>query len=247
MRNRWRTSGPQLWLVAAGIGLGYLARIVLGGPSDEPEPLNSFTEPIVEWEEETIDLPIIGKESTNEGSGPVPPIVVPGKITTAATSKHTDSELTEFTHYDSALFEPHGEQICASGCAVSRHPTGKLTRRQFERLLWEYSRSPLDESNSALEELLFYGPQTGQMIEQFGSAGLGKEQARFLREQLEYTHAKISIRVVDQHGVVRTWLDQSLVPFDRRHVFEMQTRDLQPLVTSGTVKRVGLNHLWTRL
>jgi len=38
-----------------------------------------------------------------------------------------------------------------------------------------------------------------------------------------------------------------LVPFDRRHVFEMKTNSLQPLVTSGTVKRVGLNHAWIRL
>jgi hypothetical protein len=242
-----RTAGPQLWLVAAGIGLGYLARITLGGPPAEPEPLNSFPDPIVEPEEETIDLPIIGKESVRDGSGLVPPIRVPGRTTTVSTARLTRGGLTDFTHDDSAMFEPHGEQICASGCAVSRHPTGALTKRRFEQLLKDYSRSPLDETNSALEELLFYGPQTGRMIEQFGCAGLGKEQASFLREQLEYTHAKISIRVVDQHGIIRTWLDQSLVPFDRRHVFEMETRDLQPLVTSGTVKRVGLNHLWTRL
>lgn len=242
-----RTTGPQLWLVAAGIGLGYLARIVLGGPSAEPEPLNSFTDPIVEPEEDTIDLPIIGKEPPNDNSGLVPPIVVPGKTTTASSSRRIGIEHKAFTHDDSAVFEPHGEQICASGCAVSRHPTGKLTQRRFKKLLQKFSQAPLDESNSALEELLYYGPQTGQMIERFGSDGLGMEQARFLRKQLEYTHARISIRVVDQHGVVRTWLDHSLVPFDRRHVFEMETRDLQPLVTSGTVKRVGLNHLWTRL
>jgi hypothetical protein len=37
------------------------------------------------------------------------------------------------------------------------------------------------------------------------------------------------------------------VPLDRRHVFKMDTKDLPPLITSGTVKRVGLHHLWTRL
>ncbi len=47
------------------------------------------------------------------------------------------------------------------------------------------------------------------MIEQFGCANLDEERASFLRQQLQYTHAKISIRVVDQHGVIRTWLDQS--------------------------------------
>ena len=37
------------------------------------------------------------------------------------------------------------------------------------------------------------------------------------------------------------------VPLDRRHVFELTPADLQPLVASGTVKRVGLHHIWTRL
>jgi hypothetical protein len=46
---------------------------------------------------------------------------------------------------------------------------------------------------------------------------------------------------------VRSWLDPTEVPFDRRHVFEMEASGVQPLVTSGTVKRVGLYHLWTRL
>ena len=241
MRKRMRTSGPQLWLVAAGIGLGYLARIVLGGPPTESEPINSFNSPIVEPEEESIDLPIIGKEPDKDESGLVPPIKFDSK------SISPTFQPSDFTHDENSIFEPHGEQICASGCAASRHPTGQLTKRKFEHLLEDYSRRPLDETNSALEELLYYGPQTSKMVQQFGLAKLDEEKARFLRDQLAFTHAKISIRVVDQNGVIRTWLDQSRVPFDRRHVFEMETRDLQPLITSGTVKRVGLNHLWTRL
>ena len=195
----------------------------------------------METEEETIDLPIIGKEPARDGSGLVPPISVPHEATRTAFHGH------KLTHDQNAIFEPHGEQICASGCAVSRHPTGKLTRQRFEQLLKNCCGQPLDETNWALEELLYYGPQTCQLIKQFGCGELDEKQVTFLREQLQFTHAKISIRVVDQHGVIRTWLDQSHVPFDRRHVFEMETRDLQPLVTSGTVKRVGLNHLWTRL
>ena len=57
----------------------------------------------------------------------------------------------------------------------------------------------------------------------------------------------MEVRVVDEHREIRCWLLPTSVPFDRRHVFELETANVQPLVVSGTVKRVGLNHLWTRL
>ncbi len=96
-----RTTGPQLWLVAAGIALGYLARIILGGPATELEPLNSFTDPIVEPEEETIDLPIIGEEPVKDGSGLVPPIVGAGQITTGV-----DDEINESALLISLMMKP---------------------------------------------------------------------------------------------------------------------------------------------
>ena len=247
MRGRMRTTGPQLWLVALGIGLGYLARIVFGGPATDPVPDNSFRTPIVDPVEEIIDLPIIGDQSVEDASGLVRPISVPAENGLTSHGKIKNVRLANFSHDDRAIFEPHGEQVCASGCAVSRHPTGNLTKQRFEQLLEDYPQSPLDETNAALEELLFYGPQTRRMIAKYGCPNLAAGHFGFLQEQLAYTHAKISIRVVDQNGVIRTWLDSSLVPFDRRHVFQMQTENLQPLVTSGTVKRVGLKHLWTRL
>ena len=196
-------------------------------------------------------MPIIGDQPDNGDSGLVPPISVPPISVPAwqnsSSSRITPVGLSHFSHDTSAIFEPHGEQICASGCAVSRHPTGELSKSRFDQLLKQYPQSPLDETNIALEELLFYGPQTREMLSKYGYGQLATNYASFLRNQLAFTHAKISIRVVDQDGVTRTWLDPSRVPFDRRHVFEMQTENLQPLVTSGTVKRVGLKHLWARL
>jgi len=58
---------------------------------------------------------------------------------------------------------------------------------------------------------------------------------------------RISLRILDEAGRVRSRINGVRVPLDRRHVFEMENEGLQPLVTSGTVKRVGLDHLWTRL
>lgn len=152
-----------------------------------------------------------------------------------------------FVHDDRAIFEPHGHDVCFSGCAVSRHPTGQLTGPAFRQLLTRFARQPADETSPAFETLLYYGRQAKGFLDREGSSPLDPVRAAVLRRELSRTHARIAIRVVDQYGVVRTWLPPTRVPLDRRHVFEMETSDLQPLVTSGTVKRVGLYHLWNRL
>jgi hypothetical protein len=152
----------------------------------------------------------------------------------------------DMTHDERAIFQPHGQQICASGCSASRHPTETLTRDHFLQLISELAIEPLDSTNNALEELVYFGPQTKAMIEG-GGFTIDRDRLEFLWHELAYTHVIVEIRVVDDQGVIRSWLPATRVPLDRRHVFDMQTQDLQPLVTSGTVKRVGLDHLWTRL
>ena len=98
---------------------------------------------------------------------------------------------------------------------------------------------PLDETGRAFETLLFYGRQARQLLESEGAAVLRRELAR--------AHVRVSIRLTDERGVVRAELYPTRAPLDRRHVFEMKTHNVQPLVVSGTVKRVGLYHLWKRL
>lgn len=240
----------KLWqsrfaIVATGIVLGFLARYVIGPPVvDNPLPTREFKEPLPD--DVPLDLPL-----TMFDSGVVEPIDFdqPEFRAQIAGSNHE----TEYLATDSAHFEPHGEQVCASGCALSRHPTNQLTEDEFSRLVDEYRKGPMSSDNSALESLLYYGPQSIKFLESidrrnvlFHDKALNPHLA-FLKQQLKLTHAKISIRVIDDEESVRTWLEPTIVPLDRRHVFEMQTDELQPLVTSGTVKRVGLNHLWTRL
>ena len=247
MKERFFKS--RLGLVATGIALGYLARIVLGAPAEEAGPTRTIDRPLpanVEFEEEVIDLPIIKDHEDENESGLVPPIRLPGML---PSQPMTPGQLLsdEFAHDSAALFEPHGEELCASGCAASRHPTEKLSLEHFEDLLVAYTYEPMDQTNNALEELLYFGPQTRKMIELHGVGNLDSTRAEFLWEQLKYNRAKISIRVVDDSGEARTWIEPTEVPFDRRHVFEMKTKNVQALVTSGTVKRVGLNHIWCRL
>ena len=153
----------------------------------------------------------------------------------------------EFGHDPTAAFHPHGEQVCASGCAVSRHPTQSLTTAHFHQLLARCAGEPMDETGEALETLLYYGRQARRLLQSTGAGPLDGRRASLLRRELSRTHVRVSVRVMDARGMERAWLAPSRVPLDRRHVFALKTRDIQPLVVSGTVKRVGLHHLWTRL
>ncbi|MCG8587548.1 MAG: hypothetical protein MI757_22810, partial [Pirellulales bacterium] len=176
------------------------------------------------------------------------PGVMPGWQATGDAALHTLVSATDiFAHDSGAVFHAHGEEICASGCAASNHPTKELTADHFQELMAAYAVEPMSEDSPSLESLLYFGRQTREMIEADGFGPLDSQRARFLWNELARTHAHISMRVVDEHGEVRSWLEPTEVPFDRRHVFDMHVKRVQPLYTSGTVKRVGLYHLWTRL
>jgi hypothetical protein len=168
----------------------------------------------------------------------IDPLIPPFSIDTAA---------DPFKHDREALPHGHGESLCASGCAASRHPTAPLTADVFRQLLVAYQQAAPTADNVPLEKILFYGRQSRQhwLIQQVTS--IDPLWRMVLDEELEKTHVFISLRILDESGDVRSALTNIRVPLDRRHVFTMHASGLQPLVTSGTVKRVGLDHLWTRL
>ena len=267
-RPRKHFFATRVGMVLIGITIGMLARYTLGSPDSKSDLEQGFKAPMTETTP-VYDLPLEGKNlekpddpdarlpsTSDSDSALVPPIKIPGMLSFPS-SGSTQSDPSEivfsadqsdaFTHDPSALFHAHGDEVCASGCAASNHPTEELTEANFKKLLVELEYEPMDRTNNALEALLFYGPQTKAMLVEHGYGALDSKRAKFLWDELAVTHARISIRVVDQFGEVRTWIQPTRVPFDRRHVFKMETEKLQPLVTSGTVKRVGLDHLWTRL
>ena len=160
---------------------------------------------------------------------------------------HLASLTAPFAHDSGAIFHAHGHDVCPSGCAASRHPTDELTRLRFRQLMAQLALEPMDETSPAFETLLYFGRQAKEFVESEGTLPLDPARATILRRELARTHARVSIRVVDEQGDVRAWLPPTRVPLDRRHEFPMETNKVQPLQTSGTVKRVGLYHLWNRL
>ena len=243
---------PRLLLIVAGVALGLTARMILGVPEVDGKLRELTPETQQAIEPATEQIPVLPVETAANDkaeemeSGIVPPVSIPGQLPQKGDRARSHSEDT-FPHDPEAIFHSHGELVCASGCAASNHPTTELTESQFRTLLSEFAEGKLNSDNQALESLLFFGPQTRRMIEQLGVGELNREHAEFLWQQLKCNSVKVSLRVVDQHGQVRSWLQPTSVPYDRRHVFDMKTENLQSLVTSGTVKRVGLNHNWVRL
>lgn len=230
-------------LAAVGIIVFLSSAATYVGPGD------SFVAPV------KLDTALV----TDVGVDPlVPPLDIPGLTGSphdTANEKLSGDELlaprgfdllADFAHDSRASFHPHGTQVCASGCATSNHPTETLTAARFHQLLEQYMHEPL-ESSAALDALLYYGRQARDMLERDGAAPLDVPRAALLKRELARTHARVLVRVVDADNRIRAWLPATAVPLDRRHVFEMETSGVQPLVTSGTVKRVGLDYLWTRL
>ncbi len=183
---------------------------------------------------------------TNTSKNDSDPLVGPiGKLKVLPSV--SNSLLPDFTHGSRATFHPHGEQVCASGCAASRHPTDSLTPAHFTELLREYAAEPLGTVGSAQDALLYYGRQTSAMLASQDTHAIDPIRLVTLKNQLAFNHAAIEIRVVDSTGQIRAALPSTQVPLDRRHEFELDTHDLQPMIASGTVKRVGRDYVWTRL
>ena len=106
---------------------------------------------------------------------------------------------------------------------------------------------PMSADSPALEELLFHGERSRALLAQHGSWPLDATRAGFLETQLTSTHALLEVRLIDAHGVERMRLDPARFRLgERQHVHADQLVQLQPVEVSGTVKRVGLHHIWTR-
>ncbi len=147
-----------------------------------------------------------------------------------------------------AVPHPHGTAVCSSGCARSNHPTPTLEVDRFYSLIQAYQNHPANQASPPLEELLYYGPQTRELLDQLVNPPLDSTHLAFLRRELRRDHCRIEFRVIDEKNQVRVWLDPIVVPLDLRHVFHpLKFHGFQPAEASGTVKRVGLDHVWQRI
>ena len=135
--------------------------------------------------------------------------------------------------------------VCV-GCGDARHPTRRLNENEFRDLMRSYAAEPYG-GGSALDALCYYGPQALFMLDAVGGCEVEPARADLLRRELKRDHVYFSVRVIDENGVERLTLKDSYTPFDANvHHHLSATKYVPPCEISGTIKRVGLHHIWAR-
>lgn len=198
----------------------------------------------------TSDPPTPAAPATSTAVAPVAPVVLAsadGLVPPLAVNVD-DAHADGGPHHERAHAHPHGEQMCASGCALSRHPTPVLDEAEFLRLRASFAAEPLAPVGKAQDALMYYGPQAQQWLAERGPGPLDAARRALLERELPRRSATVELRVVDRTGRRRVYLPPTRVPLDLRQVFALDVDGLpRPLEMSGTVKRVGTHHLWQRL
>ncbi len=138
-------------------------------------------------------------------------------------------------------------EVCATGCAAVPAPAAELDADEFRALVARLAREPLAAGSVALETLLFHGARTRELVAELGLAGLDAERAAWLERELARTRALLRVRLVNDAGHERAVLEARVPLDEKQHLFPELTHDLQPPEISGTVRRVGVDHLWARL
>jgi hypothetical protein len=109
-----------------------------------------------------------------------------------------------------------------------------------------YAAEP-ETGGPALDSLCYYGPQVNFMLDAIGASGVDDARVTRLRRELARDHVYFSVRVIDERGHERLTLKRSYTPFDANvHHRLTQINDCPPCEISGTLKRVGLHHIWAR-
>ncbi len=143
--------------------------------------------------------------------------------------------------------DPTAPPSCATGCAAIATPEKTLSLEEYELLLQRFAAEPPSAESAALEALLFHGAEARRLLAQHGPGPLDRERAALLGRELARRRVLLSLRLVGEEGVVRASFGPRSVPLDdRRHLAMTEATDLSLPEISGSVRRVGLNHLWTR-
>lgn len=137
---------------------------------------------------------------------------------------------------------------CVGSCSVALDEHPDLSSTAYHDLLKRFGEQPGSGKSEALETLLFHHARTNELLLQHGTAELDPKRAALLTREAGRTHAWLDVRVIDQRGSERIRLKPTRVPLGiKQHLWPEDRVALQPVEVSGTVKRVGLDHLWTRL
>jgi hypothetical protein len=133
----------------------------------------------------------------------------------------------------------------ATGCGVTcaPPPTQPPSAAELRALLREVAAAPTGAHTDAIDALLFVGPHTRAHLDAHPGL-LPESHEAWLRDELARQTVKVAFRLQDDTGVLAS--GEASVPLGRKQHLELDGGLLGPLSVSGSVKRVGLHHLWTR-
>jgi hypothetical protein len=148
--------------------------------------------------------------------------------------------------------DPASEQAafpdCVGSCALpgGHAEAEELSESAFLGWLTQWAEEPIGEPTLALETLLFHGHRSEELLKEHGDR-LDVEHREYLVRELSRHTVHMSMRLIDEHGVVRGVLDSGGFPLkEKQHLVFADTGSLGWLETGGKIKRVGLGHLWSR-
>ena len=156
---------------------------------------------------------------------------------------------SEHTFEHTGPRHPDAELVCATGCNAAPEPDdGHLTLARYRELLATWSSVDDAARAAARDELFFHGERVLELAKTHGTFELTPEERDALLVEAGRLHARLSVRFTNAADETRLLLDDVRVPLgEKQHLFPEFTRDLEPPEVSGTVRRVGAEHLWVRL
>ncbi|MBS1151388.1 MAG: hypothetical protein H6Q89_3086 [Myxococcaceae bacterium] len=138
---------------------------------------------------------------------------------------------------------------CQGGCALVRDPADALTSSQIEALLVTATRLEVGADSEALDSLLFHDNEVrAWFLEGVLPAGVSPEWAGWLRQELHRRTATFSLRIIDEHGVVRAQVPATPMALGMKLHIQVDDGDhTGPFNANGTIVRVGRDHVWIRM
>ncbi|HJN76049.1 MAG TPA: hypothetical protein QGF58_19110 [Myxococcota bacterium] len=153
----------------------------------------------------------------------------------------------EVPEVDAAQPDEVTQVDCKTTCSLGDQQEHiHLSDEEIEVLLQDWALQPIGEPTIELETLLFYFHDTEDWLAD-NVAPVDYAHLAFIERELARDHVTVEMRLLDEDGEVRGTLPPTDIPLkEKQHIVFDGTGSLGHLETGGKVKRVGLDHLWSR-
>lgn len=139
------------------------------------------------------------------------------------------------------------DEDCRTSCSLGDHTDDDgLDAGQIIALFEMWNEQAIGEPTMELETLLFYAPDVEAHLQLHGDDELDVQHAAFLKRELARDRVTMEMRLLDERGTERGFARADVPLREKQHIVFEGTGSLGHLETGGKVKRVGLDHLWSR-